>query len=593
MLATVMSAVALTACGIDPADFRIPEGVLPPVVLATPKQIADGDVYANRYIVAFRTPAGAGGRSFKSFQAEHRFHFSLLADTFMSDPGIRDIHFITTLDMANPGDEQTIEDISPPQALQLAWSGEPAAAVEGAITVVEFTDNDTAARILTEWEEQGDIWFAEPDHLSYLDNTTIQNPVSTQMVEDYKVGAPWHLREIKLPEAMEKFAAKTFDDGVQIPVVAVLDSGVDTQHPNLAQNIWTNPAPGQSGCVGDEFGCDTTVFVRGKIGVGTPYPYLTSGPGQPCPKAADKNTCEHGTHVAGLVAGKLDGPAGGACPVCQIMPIKIIAAIGGKGAASDAAILQGFKYLNLFKSKTNIVRVANSSFGKFVRSRAVALLVSALKKSPNEVLVVGAAGNEDSMVRSYPAAFNDAVAVAALQEDKAKSPFSNFGPWVDVAAPGGSGKEGGNVWSTVPGGSTGEKPGTSMASPIVAGVAGLVLAYDKNKSWKDLRKAIVEMADPAIYSIDINEGRNYNFYYTRLSGETIRRPLLGAGIVDASAALDGTKPTGVFGGRIARVQRGCSAVTDDSESGVQAPFWMLLMPALLAFGQAWRRKMTR
>lgn len=583
----VQLALLTTSCGIDPADL-IPRGQLvppenqfPTVVLATKKQVENNEVDEHRYIVAFRVDPGANGHSFKSFQAEHRFHFSLLADSFLSDPGIKDIHFITTVDMSNPGDEATAADIAPPASMQLMWDGGSSEPLEGAISMVEFSDHESAARVLKQWEEHGDIWFAEPDHLSFPE-TVLQKPFTTDLAAEYKNAGVWYLNDIKLPQALETLASKQLED-VQTPVVAVLDSGLDWEHPALTENVWRNPVPGQSGCAGDEIGCDTTVFIRGKIGIGSPWPYLTSGPGQPCPEGEDGGICQHGTHVAGLVAAKIGNAAGGSCPVCLVMPIKIIKNINGKGAASDSAILQGFKYLNLFKAKTNIVRVANSSFGKLVRSRAVALLISALKKSPNEVLVVGAAGNEDTMIRSYPAAFNDAIAVASLQQGFGKSNFSNFGPWVDIAAPGGVGQStgGGNINSTIPGGGYIEKPGTSMASPIVAGVAGLMLAYQPGRSWKDLRKSLVDMADPSIYNPDVFNGNNYNYYYPRLAGESVRRPLLGSGIVDANAALDGVKATGFFGGRLARVQRGCSAV-DVRGFATGIPLMVLFLVPMLA-----------
>jgi len=587
ILGSIMTSIA--SCGIDPADFAVPEHLLPPVILATSQQVEAAEVFKNRYIVAFKVETGAKGFSFKSFQAEHRHHFTLLADSYLSDPGIKDIHYITTVDLADPGDPETTADISPPPALQLAWQGGAVDRPESAISVVDFLDHDSAERVLKEWEAKGRIWFAEPDYLSYPE-TTLENPFTTDLANEYKNSSAWHLQEIRMPEALETLAAKQMTE-VRIPVIAVLDSGVDTSHPSLEGRIWNNPSPGQSGCDNDVLGCDTTVFIRGKIGTGNSFPFLTSGPGQACPKpidasnsdqTADFGTCQHGTHVAGLVVGKVDLQSGGTCPVCQVLPIKIISKTGKRGAASDSAILQGFKYLNLFKSKTNIVRVANSSFGKFTRSRAVALLVSVLKKSPNEVLVIGAAGNEDSMIRSYPAAFNDAVAVASIGSTLEKSHFSNFGTWVDVAAPGGDGATfpNKNVMSAIPGGAFDAKNGTSMAAPIVSGVAGLVLAYDPGRSWKDLRRSIIDMADPRIYSPDLYN--NYNYYYPKQSGEAIRRPLLGSGIIDANAALDGNKATGVFGGRMSRVQRGCSVVGSTFSNGTPIAS-LILLPFLIVF----------
>src|SRR5690606_6902827 len=124
-------------------------------------------------------------------------------------------------------------------------------------------------------------------------------------------------------------------------------------------------------------------------------------------------------------------------------------------------------------------------FGKFVRSRSVGLLLRVLKEKKS-ALVIGAAGNEDSMAQEYPAAFSDAIAVSAVDEDLRKVAFSNFGRWVDIAAPGS------NIISTLPGEGAGSKSGTSMAAPLVSGVAGLMLAYAPDTSFGTLRKWLLQ-----------------------------------------------------------------------------------------------------
>ena len=344
-----------------------------------------------------------------------------------------------------------------------------------------------------------------------------------------------------------------------------MDSGVDILIGSLAKHIWTNLSPGASGCPNDVNGCDTTQAVKAVLGNGDVFPYTTTAYGQNCPGddpssplASQDGVCGHGTHVSGIIAaeaGTGDGTGlGGVCPVCQIMPIKIIATINGSGAASDDAILNGFKYRFLHSQNSQaLVRVANSSFGKYVRSRSVGLLVSILSQSPNEVLLIGAAGNEDSMLRSYPAAFSDAIAVGLGSPD-GEGRVLNFGPWVGVAAPGGNASSDADtadqIQSTVPGQpGYGYKQGTSMACPVVAGVAALALSVYPTQSFQDLRNSIINTADPADYAFTVNSGINYNYYYPKLSGDPERRPLLGSGIVDAQAALSNNTTTGLLGRR--------------------------------------------
>jgi subtilisin family serine protease len=266
------------------------------------------------------------------------------------------------------------------------------------------------------------------------------------------------------------------------------------------------------------------------------------------------------------------------------MPIKIIAKdLNGNGTASDVAILYGFKYITMFRLRQGTIRVANSSFGKYSRSRSIAMLVNILKSSPYEVLVIGAASNDDSMARSYPAAFSDAIAVSAIGPDDGKASYSNFGPWVDIAAPGGDAGRGLNdIRSTVPGGGADFKRGTSMASPVVAGVAGLVLAADPNRSFSALRASLINTADPRIYVQGVYNGINYNYYFPRPEGDTSRLPLLGSGVVDAEAALDGTKKTGISQSVIGRVDGSCGVI--QSVQVAKGLTWLWLIAPVVLIG---------
>src|SRR5208283_2834229 len=96
-------------------------------------------------------------------------------------------------------------------------------------------------------------------------------------------------------------------------------------NPSLVGHIWNTDAEGQRGCTDDLYGCDTTVALKGNLGNGNVYPYLTAD-------NENNGTCGHGTHVAGIIAATASGVqpdgVGGVCPVCRIMPIKIITSQG-------------------------------------------------------------------------------------------------------------------------------------------------------------------------------------------------------------------------------------------------------------------------
>ena len=587
---SVLIVFGLAGCGQNPAASLQPKEA-PVVRLATAGEAATGRVVRNSYIVTFRSQPGASLLRFASFRDEYRHHFSYLASDHLLDPRIKDLRYLGTVDLAYPHDPNLREALAPPRALRFAWDKTKLDELPAAITAIDFASQDAAVSMLKEWESNKAIWFAEPNYTSKLQT----NPYTPELTTKYQDAGIWWHQKIKLPQALQKLAAANFST-TQTPVIAVLDSGVDIEHPRLKNHIFTNPSPGASGCSDDLHGCDTTKGTRGSLGVGNVAPYSLTAYNTSCESngsPTDVDVCEHGTHVAGIIAadlgtdssddfgGGFGAAVGGVCPVCKVLPIKIISDIDGSGAASDESIINAMQYVALFRSgEKGAVRIVNSSFGKYAPNRAVELLVSVLGESSSQILVVAAASNEDSMLRSFPAAYPGAIGVAATGQGDEKASYSNFGPWVHVSAPGGNSATGSEITSTLPGGRYGDKQGTSMAAPVVAGVAGLILSYDQNRSVKDLRSSIISTADPRIYDPGINDGINYLYYDPLIRGSPNRWPLLGSGIVDAEAALDGKSAT--YSGTVYnRVQSGCGsvAVTDKAEFG---SWWLLLLPVLIA-----------
>lgn len=247
--------------------------------------------------------------------------------------------------------------------------------------------------------------------------------------------------------------------------VAVIDSGVDTTHPDLAQNIWTNPAEVAGNGVDD----DGNGFVDDAQG----WNFVANSP-----NARDDNG--HGTHVAGIIGargGNGIGVAGVAWRV-KIMPIKVLDA-GAVGSAATLAL--GIRY-----AVANGAKVINLSVSGPGYSRAFDEAVQFA--SDSGVLVVGAAGNDGRSVDAapvYPAAFQAPllVAVAATAQDGGLSPISNYGAGnVELAAPGQ------DIVSTAAGGGYERRTGTSMATPHVAGALVLLAAARPDLGpvgWRD------------------------------------------------------------------------------------------------------------
>ena len=590
----------LYGCGIS--DFAGSQVDRPPpdpdaaVVLATDQEVEKDEVEPGSYIVAFRAAPGATFQLFKSFQAESRHHSVTLAESYLSDPRVTSIRYLTTIDLATAKDPRGRDTIGMPRALHLNWTENDLDEIPAVISQVDFTSNDTAAEVLKEWERTGDIWYAEPNGLSRLSDSAFSKPYRDANI-------PWQ-RMIKLPAALDQLA----EVGTPFnPVIAILDSGVDVLHPDLKDQIWQRDGyeENATGCGDDQYGCDTTKAERDQLGKGTTWPYTTSNFGEPCPPqkgGKDEGTCAHGTHVAGLAAASFNAKegTGGVCPVCKILPIKIIAkaSASGVGTAADSAIIAGLKYLTRFTEsggKRSAVRIANSSFGKYPRSRTVALLVRILSGSPHEILVVAAASNEDSIKRSYPGALEEVIGVASVDSSArvsgnvgAKSDFSNYGPWVDVSAPGDD-PQGGGLKSTGPGGTYLKERGTSMASPVAAGVVGLVLALPANQflGFSELRDRIIKTSDPSIYGDDVPQNQLYN---ARLKGDPSPTPLLGSGVVDALAAMTNQPSKAATAAILKRVDPSCGTLGVLNRGSFRYTDWLILVaPLMICFTMPSRR----
>lgn len=251
-------------------------------------------------------------------------------------------------------------------------------------------------------------------------------------------------------------------------IVAVLDTGIDLQHPDLEANLWTNPReiPGNgkdddgNGVIDDVHGFDA---------------YYEDG----VPEDKDG----HGTHCAGTIGAVGDNNKGvvGVNWQARIMPVKIFSN-DEKPKTSTSAILRGISY-----ATKNGARVTSNSWGGPGKSRSVE---RAFKNS--SAFHVMAAGNESQDNDSkphYPSNYDipNNIAVAAITRSGDLSSFSNYGKEsVDIAAPGSS------IYSTLPGGRYGYLSGTSMATPHVAGVAMLALALNPRLTNAQLKGAILD-----------------------------------------------------------------------------------------------------
>lgn len=250
-------------------------------------------------------------------------------------------------------------------------------------------------------------------------------------------------------------------------VIAVLDSGVALQHPDLAPSL----VPGYD-------------FVNGD--------------------AEPADDFGHGTHVAGIAAAVTNngigvaGVAGGA----RILPCKVL---DGNGTGTYYDIIQGIYY-----ARDHGARVINLSLGGQADDPNLRAAVRAARTAG--ILVVASTGNNGGALL-YPAAYLETLAVAATDSSDRRASYSNYGTGVDLAAPGGTASEG--VYSTLPAAGYGSKYGTSMAAPHVSGVAALIWSAKPDLLVTQVEQILVETC-AKVGGMAYPGGRNDYLGYGRL-----------------------------------------------------------------------------
>lgn len=284
-------------------------------------------------------------------------------------------------------------------------------------------------------------------------------------------------------------------------VVAVIDTGIQWDHPDLSQNLYTNP--GESGLLaGNGIDDDGNGLVDDVHGWS-----FASGSGD---SADDQG---HGTHCAGIIGARgnnLEGIPGVNWQV-SLMPIKFLDAQGG-GTLQHA--VEAIQYAIRMKAD-----VLSNSWGGGGQSKALADAIRQARDAG--ILFVAAAGNDGSsneLNPTYPASYpiENIVSVAAINNQGKLAAFSNYGSKsVHVAAPGVK------VYSTYIGAAYDSLSGTSMACPQVAGVAALMLAADSGLSHLELKDRLIRTSVPI---------------------KGLRGKVLSGGMVSAANAVDNVVP---------------------------------------------------
>jgi subtilase family serine protease len=308
-------------------------------------------------------------------------------------------------------------------------------------------------QIIKDYRQDPNVEYAEPDFIASI----------TLVPNDPSFSSQWSLDNIgqtggKVDADIDAPEAWDISTGSGSTVIAIVDTGVDMQHPDLVSKI----VPG--------------------------YDFVNDD-------ADPTDDYGHGTHVAGIASASSNNAQGatGICWACKIMPVKVLDASGG---GYYSWIAGGIVF-----SADSGAKVINMSLGGLFGSQT---LQDAIEYAYSKgVVIVAAMGNGGDLTPSYPAVYPEVIAVGATDYNDLRAQFSTFGGHIDVVAPGV------DILSTVPpaGDSCCSDPsgymllsGTSMATPHVAGLAGLIRSFNPSLSRDQVYSILKHSAEDRVGS---------------------------------------------------------------------------------------------
>ncbi len=336
---------------------------------------------------------------------------------------------------------------------------------------------ETQSNVLITLRQNPSVEFIEPNYIYR----------ASKVPNDVMFGQLWGMLNVGQQDSSRKEGVAGMDIGAEKAwdittgskdvIVAVIDTGVNYKHPDLADNMWTNEAElnGQTGVDDDGNGIVDDIYGANFVNADKP----TGNP-------LDDNG--HGSHCAGTIAGVGDNGMGvvGVAWQARVMGVKFLS---GSGSGSLDGALKGIDYAVSMGAK-----VLSNSWGGGGYSD---ILKAAIERSHQaNTLFVAAAGNESNNNDSsptYPATYDvpNVLSVAAIDNRGKMASFSNYGKKsVHIAAPGV------NIVSSVLGQKYDSFSGTSMATPHVSGVAVLLASAEPNLTGVEMKQRLMDTAVP-------------------------------------------------------------------------------------------------
>ena len=350
------------------------------------------------------------------------------------------------------------------------------------VFAIQLSEDLYTDRLLDILNQQKDVLFAEKEAV----NRTVYTP------NDPMLSQQWAINAIQATQAWD-----ITPGGISEVIVGIVDSGVKWNHPDLQANMWINEAelPGitinwTNGTItgGDGIDNDGNGYVDDVLG----WDFVPSSLSTRNNPFQSLTGSTHGTHVAGCAAAVGDNGVGIAGPAYNV---KILATKHSPFGTPSNSIANG--YQGIYYMANTGAHIINCSWGSLGSSSDNQANLAISYAQSQGSLVVAAAGNDGANTNGnpfYPASAIDAFSVAATNSNDGKTGFSNYGDDISISAPGS------NILSKVFDGGGGNTyasyDGTSMASPVAAGVAALVKSVHPGMSVEDLKDYLKDGATP-------------------------------------------------------------------------------------------------
>jgi subtilisin family serine protease len=364
---------------------------------------------------------------------------------------------------------------------------EPSGAALQRIMVIRYTSPDVPEAVAHAIGNIPGVEYAEPLYRRRL----LFSP------NDPEISSLWYLNVIKAREAWDVVRA---DSSI---IIAITDTGIEKEHEDLTDAIWKNW--GEHGT--DAEGKDKKSNNKDDDGNGLVddwWGYDFAGPDGNSPDNDPSSACEwHGTNVAGIAAASGNNGKGviGIAFGARLMAVKV-----SDDACVNPDVSAGFEGI-LYAAKMG-AKVINCSWGGTGRSRAESELIASVKHDYG-VVIIAAAGNNKGETKFYPAAYDGVLSVAAVDAGDTRASYSNYYYQVDLSAPGSqilSTRTFNDYEAIFPG-------GTSMAAPMVAGAAALIMKKYPGITAQEVEETILASTDDisnklgATYASKMGAGR--------------------------------------------------------------------------------------